>query len=260
MPVFKIVELKKGAPVPEGDAGSIVVGEALAPEEVIAAALHGARHIVQADAPFFDSEIALAKTMVESPNQFFDDPIMSIIGKPLDSEGLLSLKVECSADEKKVRTLYRFENFLKAIPGTKMILENALLIADELYTNAARNAHPRAASGGSGPAREGSVEFIACVDEKRLVFGCVDSFGELSVNRLVERIQDCLHRGVAEAMQVGTVGAGIGSYMVFSRAMSYYIGVTMGRRSVVMVSIPLGLSSKSVADIPKNLHLLSIVG
>jgi hypothetical protein len=255
-----IVELKPGMPPPQTRPNTIAIGEGLSPKEVINAVREGhISHVVQKTAPHFDSELALAHLMIENPGAFLRDPIQAIVGRPWKTEGALYLQVETSVEEKKSRVLGQFENFLKAISGTKTIRDAALLVADELYTNAARNGFLDGKRG-EGPVRDGAVEFSAFIDGGRLVFGCIDSFGELSLTRVIGRIGAVSDQGVAEAIQRNTVGAGIGSYMVFSNVMSYYIGVATGNRTVVMGAMPLGIGARAGSELPKNIHLLSQQG
>jgi hypothetical protein len=254
---LKSIEIKQGgkwqAVAKADDTSYLLKAEGLTSPEVLAVVNEGGyQHVVQKNAPYAELELNLANIMSESPGVYLADPVGSIVGRPFGSEDMLCLKVECLIDEKKVRMLYQFESFLKAVPGTKTIRETALLIADELYTNASRNGTR------GGTHRDGTITFYACVENKRLVFGCVDSFGELSVSRLLGRIATCFDQGVAESIQKGSGGAGIGSYMVFSRAMSYYIGVEMGHKTTLMVSLPLGIRTDSALELPKNLHVVTI--
>ena len=74
---------------------------------------------------------------------------------------------------------------------------------------------------------------------------------------VLERIRKCMELGVANAIRQGEGGAGIGSYMVFDACLSYYAGVTPGKESVVCVTMPLGLNRRTMAGLPKNIHLIA---
>lgn len=260
---IRIVELGSEVPAKESAEGVIGVAHSLTPNQVIRVVHNsGLMHIVQRDSLSFESEIATARAMIQHPRNFMDNPIEIILGLTPQSIDLPGLHLINSADEKKTSTLVAFENFLMALSGARTVREQALLIADELYTNATKNARlltaPGSTSGGSDVIRQGVVEFFAQADGHRLIFGVRDSFGEVGLRKVIERIKMCYEKGVAQAMNHGPGGAGIGSFMAFDSSISYYIGVEMGRRTVVCVALPLGLNRRETSQLAKNIHLLSV--
>jgi hypothetical protein len=256
----KIFEVKSGCPLPVFEQNSIVLAENLSEEEIVRMVRDGlVRHVVHKNGLYYESEFSLAKTMVEAPERFFSDPVGLILGHPMPLEAGSAnyLEVTSTSPQHKNSVLEPFENFLTHTSGTATIRENALLVADELYTNATRNWY-LSGTRGKGPVREGEVCFAAAVDHKRILFGCIDSFGELNLARVIARLNSVVDLGVANAIQEATPGAGIGSYMVFSCSLSYYIGVSKAQRTVVMASMPLGMSARSAEGLSKNIHLLAI--
>lgn len=257
-----IVDAVSSAPDSTGSWDAILATAAIPPAEVIRLVHEsGVRHVVQKDSPSFDAEIAVARLMFERPHEFFDDPATAVLGLPPDDDAAPSsfLKIESSASEKKTAMLERFENFLAEVPGTRTIRESAVLIADELYTNGSKNCWSPFGGLGEGPAREGRITFFARSDGRRLVIGCLDTYGELVLPEVLARIRSCYERGVAESINQGGGGAGIGSFMVFDHCISYYAGVEPGERTVVCAALPLGLSRRELEKLTKNIHLLSVV-
>lgn len=256
----KVLELPDLTLAPERARNSIGVAASMPPEEVIRLVANTElRHLVQKNGLAFDSELALARIMIKRPRAFLDQPIGLILGPSEDPDKLPGLSVVSTVDEKKGKTLQQFENYMMALKGSKTIREQALVIADELYTNGAKNAWPAGSRAfRSTPERPGIVEFFARSDGTRLVFGCKDSYGEMGLNSVVSRIHSCYNKGVAQSISQGEGGAGIGSFMVFNSCLSYYAGVEKGRRTVVCVALPLGMGLREASELPKNIHLVSV--
>ncbi len=240
-------------------AGTIGVVEALPAKDVVHLA-HKSNfsHIVQKDGLAFELELETAKSMVENVEQFLADPIKIIFGeaKEGDSERV-SLKVVAASSDKKSLTLDKFEEFVAKIKGARRIREQALLVADELYTNAMKLGQRHALISPDVATRVGTVEFFAESDGTRLVIGCRDSFGELGFGQVLGRISQCFEKGVVHSINQGDGGAGVGSFMVFNNCVSYYCGVEKGITTVVCVALPLGVSEMDLAGLPKNIHLVS---
>lgn len=254
----RILEFK-GRPVEAGAKDVIGVTASLEPAEVIRLAQDGSlRHIVQKDGIAFDTEVSLSRVMIDKPNVFLAQPLETILGLGEGASHLPNISLTYSTNEGKGGALRQFENFLQALPGSRAIREQAMLVADELYTNAAKNAWPNGLRPDEGPIRPGTVEFFARADDQRLIIGCRDSFGELGLARVLSRIQSCYDNGVAKSINRGKGGAGIGSFLVFDGAISYYAGVELGRRTVVCVALPLGIGYREASHLPKNIHLLSV--
>lgn len=236
----------------------IGVGKGLTSQQVIESIYDKPfQHIVQQDGIAFEAEIEASRRMIEHPTSFFDHPLQTILGQDSADESLKFL-FSCEASEKKQQLLVKFTEFLNGLKGARAIWEQALMIADEIYTNGSKNAWPKDKGLFEGPAtRTGTLDFFAQADSERLVFGCRDSFGEMDTRAVIERIRKCMILGVADAIRQGAGGAGIGSYMVFDACLSYYVGVEKGKRSVVCVAMALGLSRRNMAGLSKNIHLLA---
>lgn len=241
--------------------GVIGLAASLKPEQIIQLVHEtGVCHVVQKSGLEFDKEMAAAKRLIQSPQDFFDSPLDVILGESSsESAARADFSVQSTADEKKGKTLRLFEGFLKGVRGTSAIVDQALMAADELYTNASKNAWSESHKLFVGkPERGGSLEFFARADGRRLAFGCRDSFGEIDIFALVARIHGCFQKGVAGSIHHGAGGAGIGSYMVFNSALGYYVGVEKGKQSIVCVTLPLGVGNREQTELPKNIHLVSL--
>ena len=215
------------------------------------------RHIVQEDGVAFESEVEAARRMISDPNVFLSRPLEIILGSAGPTP-YPTFQMSVNAYEKKQQLLADFGDYVAALKGSRSIQSDAMMIADEFYTNGSKNAWPAGSALFSGPpSRGGTIDFFAEAREDRFAFGCRDSFGELNVMTVLERIKACLVTGVADAIRHGVGGAGIGSYMVFDACMSYYAGTDPGRQTVVCAVLPLGKSRKTLSGMSKNIHLIA---
>lgn len=212
------------------------------------------QHIVQSDGPRFESECRTAETMLTDPGHFLSHPLDAILGPGVQARTQFSITVEASA--KKSGPLSEFNKYLLALDESTTLNETALMAADELYTNASKNAWPADGALFQGPAvNAGTIDFFAAADDEVLAIGCRDSFGLLDIRTALGRIKTCYEQGVADSIRWGSGGAGIGSFMVFDASLSYYAAVDQGRTSLICITLPL---RRRLGGAPKNIHLLSL--
>lgn len=251
----QLIEFRAGELVSGDYSGAIGIVEEIPANEVIKVIQDShVAHVVQKNGMAYETELALANAMSGNLAEFLDDPLRLILGS--HEVAYPSLVVTSEASETKVKTLALFEDYLKSLRGARRIREPAIMMADELYTNAAKNGgyHTKLNSEPKEK-RPGTVEFFASCDETRLVFGCRDSYGDLGFSTVLNRINECFENGIVQSINNGSGGAGIGSFMVFKACISYYCGVEKGKRTVVCVALPLGSSADELDSFPKNIHL-----
>ena len=212
------------------------------------------RHLVQRKNPHFDTECATAETMIFNPQKFLAEPLNTIFGA---DSGRAELELKLQVTSKKSLVLAKLGDFVASLARSRTIWDHSLLVADELYTNSAKNGwSPNVKPFATPPQFQGSIDFFAQADAKRLVIGCRDSFGTLDVWNVIARIATCYEKGLADSIQRGSAGAGIGSFMVFESSLSYYVAAEKNRQTVVCVALPLGYSRRAGAGLAKNIHLL----
>lgn len=259
MGAARILEIKSMDEIAAlGADGGIGIGASLEPADVIRLTTEkNFHHVVQKDGLSFDTEMAVARTMSTNLQAFMDHPVQTILGlSEVDAGHLPSMHIKASVDERKSNTIEQFEAYLQALSGVRPIREEAIMIADELYTNGAKlGFDPARLSKGAKLVRPGIVEFFARTDGLRLVLGVRDSYGTLKFEQVLSRIAACFQHGMAGSIKQGEGGAGIGSFMVFNACVSYYAGVERGKRTVVCVSLPVGISRREGNALPKNIHL-----
>ncbi len=252
-------DLSAGAPNERVEPDTIGIASSLEPQDVIhLVAECGMEHVVQRDGLAFEREVQLARMMVMEPAEFFSAPLDAIFGADAGTDHFIDFAVTCGPDEKKKHVLHQLEAYLKGLTGARSIREEAMMVADELYTNGAKNGAPIVGPVDASQVKPGWVRFIARADGMRLVLGCIDSYGALDAAVMVRRIQSCFKDGVAQSInQSQGGGAGIGSYMAFNAAMSMYVAVERGRRTIVLCALPLSKRLKETINLPKNFHVLT---
>lgn len=216
------------------------------------------RHVIQEDGWDFQSELEAAKTMIERPESFISNPLSVILGRPQLAPGQI-FNISSQADEKKTKTLFQFELFLTSLTGSRSIADQAMMIADEFFTNAAKamkaskisDSEEKLSSGATAP----QIDFFSGTFGGRLVIGCRDPFGKLEISTIIERLTSCYQKGVAQSIRHGSGGAGIGTFMVFDACISYYAMVHKNRSSVVCAVLPLSSKRKDAEGLSKNIHL-----
>jgi hypothetical protein len=254
----RILNLNQPMASQDVEPGSIGVAQGLTPKHVIDLNVDcGVNHIVQSDSFDFARELDVARAMTQNPQDFFNDPIRMLFPSS-DHVTMELFKHRVGSDQNKKDVLLQVETFLGTLKGTRSVRDEAMIVADELYTNGAKNTG-NFYDVNAPDVRPGWVEFIAAADDKRIVLGCIDSYGALEISNITKRIQKCLQDGVSASInQNQNAGAGIGSYMVFSSSYSMYIGVKEGQKTIVLCAFPLGVRHKEMMNFTKNLHTLSV--
>ena len=260
MPSAVVWDLTQGfVPQAPAAAGTIGIGVSIAPNEVIDLKVDGGLdHIVQKDSLAFDQEMVCAREIVSSPCSFLDRPLEVIFGREQPESIFTDFRETVVAGEKKKAVLARLDEFLHGLTGARAIRDDAMMVADELFTNGAKNGAPLVGEVDAASVNAGEIHFVARGDGRRLVLGCIDSYGTLEVGALTRKIQGIYRKGVASSINHGPGGAGIGSYMVFNSSISLYLGVEKGRRTVVLCSLPLSMRVKETITLSKNLHVVEI--
>ena len=245
---------------------AIGLASATAPEEVLDLALSkGLHHICQKDNPFCDSDVETSGLMIIEPHRFMDLPLSGVLDPQNCSmekeQELTHFRSNFSKIAEKHSMLESLREYLARISKSNSLHSEIILVADELFTNAvfnsARAGKPLLRGDTSVTMPDGfQGEIRAGVTGGRFALVCTDPFGNLELPKLVQRMRDCYTKGVQTMMNLGEGGAGIGSYLVYSAATSYFACVERGRRTVIVWSVPLNLSLRKRVMLPKNAHFI----
>ena len=223
------------------------------------------KHIVQKDGFRFDREHLAGQIMLANPELFLRDPLEVICGVnsnlPADAR---RFQFNCPAHTNNSDMLDALNDFISQGSNTRRISDRAVLIADELYTNASKNSWLKSVplhlrdSNESPVSHHGAVEIFAHADSEKMVLGCRDSFGKLDLKSVLGRMRKCYENGVVDSIRRGEQGAGIGSYLVFESSASYYAAVRRNQTTVVCSVLALGAYLRQSTELPKNIHLLDL--
>lgn len=258
-------------PIPENIPKSHCIGvcDGLDRKQVInLIATTGIPHIVQVSSVEFESELMTSAMMIEKPLTFLDDPISNTLlasfqRNPAEFPDAPNhrFKYSFNSSIEKKAALDSLRTYVSKVPKSKTIINNAVLMADELYTNAVFNAPIK--KEGMEVSRTISVHLeerkppaLHCFyNSSRLFVGVEDPYGTLRIPKIIERIKICYDQGVSSSIRMGTGGAGIGSFMVYEASCGYYICIDPGKRTLVAATLPLGVSSRVYEETPKNFHI-----
>lgn len=267
---IRILDLSQGIPS-ESASRSIAVSDQLSPAEVLNLSLTTSlRHVCQSSNSHFESEIKSAQQMLIDPQSFFDCPLsVSLNPEQIgasDEKGKTLFRVDFSSMQQKAAMLESLQQFLSQQTRSSALQAELAIVADELFTNAVFNAPFVSETGLPIDRLQGETE-VKMTDGKfgtisigvhndQMAMVCHDPYGSLNLNYLLHRIHDCYRHGVENMMNMGTGGAGIGSYVIFSSSTSYYAGVDKGRRTVIACLVPLNMGNRKRQEQPKNIHLI----
>tara|TARA_B100000749_G_scaffold280771_1_gene278573 strand:+ start:58772 stop:59665 length:894 start_codon:yes stop_codon:yes gene_type:complete len=227
-------------------------------------------HLVQPNKFDFELELNSSALIAANPNTFFDFPASTILapqraGKSAEEE-FVFIDFEFNKSSEKHPALILLEVELEKISSNQSLISTVRTIGDELFTNAIYNAPFIGSVGIKGEDRQKVIQlpeskksriFLA-KDDQRLVVGCVDRYGSLELNRLVDKVHSCFKMGAASQIQMDSKkGAGIGTYMLFEASPSIYVGVDEGQHTVFACVLPMNMSSKKVQELPKSYHFIS---
>lgn len=257
-----------------GSPGCIGVAEGLAPDQTLRLATElGYRHICQKSGLEYDVELKSSEVLVREPEAFFQNPICSVfsptdVSRANERALILSESLFNSSNEKR-QVLEQANNAMESKGLSRTLIEDITSVADEMFTNAIFNApfidHKTHKNPGvSRQDLEVRLEqgkfarlFLAC-DDKRLMVACEDPYGSLNLLSYFNKIKATYDRGAAATMNFGPGGAGLGSYIIFNTGASLFAGVHPAQATIIGCVLPLGMSNRKRALLPKHLHWIQL--
>lgn len=220
-------------------------------------------HLVQTSNPVVENEMYASAQIIADANAFFSCPIKGILRPKINSKtNTNNFQMVFNSSKQKNDFLEGLKIYLSGFVKRESTIDEILLIADEMFSNAIFNAPYINSVGAKGVNRnEGEVTsdksavFLAGCTDNQLALCCIDQYGSLDLNALLERIYKCYDQGAEEVMdKTGKGGAGLGVFLVFDGSSSLYSLVKPGKFTLMANTIPLGLSRKKKQMIQKSLH------
>ena len=104
---------------------------------------------------------------------------------------------------------------------------------------------------------EDSILIIEKNPNKGLVsISVIDFYGSLDCYKMLENIYAAHKNGFRNSMSKNSIGAGLGSALIYEYADSLLIGVIPDQKSRVTAILPFGVSEKRMTQIQKSLHII----
>ncbi|MBX3020906.1 MAG: hypothetical protein KF799_04455 [Bdellovibrionales bacterium] len=244
----------------------VVVAQKASLRENVALLESGFQHIVQQDREDFPQELLAASLMTTRPDAFQKNPVPFFLSdfQPdmlKDPDKNLAMKFHKSSQ--KSLLLDWLSAFLQQNPQTFAIHDLSLQAADEMLTNAFFNAPirpgglrpfqklPRDAEAEISAAK--SATLFATVSERRMIVGCMDSFGSFSQPNLMEHLRHNFSQDSIRTRE-GQNGAGLGLRYLIENAANFYLLCHKGISSLVACGFVLeGLKANLYK--PKHMHI-----
>jgi hypothetical protein len=93
-------------------------------------------------------------------------------------------------------------------------------------------------------------------DKGLVAISVIDYYGSLDCYKMLENIYAAQKDGFRDSMSKNSIGAGLGSAMVYEHVDSLIIGVIPGVISRVTAILPYGVSEKKINQIQKSIHII----
>ncbi|PIU01221.1 MAG: hypothetical protein COT74_01570 [Bdellovibrionales bacterium CG10_big_fil_rev_8_21_14_0_10_45_34] len=246
-----------------------IIPNATAAELVNAVFQGAALHAVADNHEDKENEVATATLLDTNPLDFLRKcPRILLDPKQIMSEAIELEEYWIQSTKQKVRLVKKVREFVESIPKASSVVDSALMVADELITNALFNApvdedkhhvyNDLDRTHQVNLAEKDMARLYLATNGSRLVVGCRDPFGSLRPQALVQHIKKTFDEGISSAMNMGGGGAHIGLRMVLDVSMSLYIVVDPWNTTNVFAVLPIGRRYRQMDDVPKALHVVNL--
>jgi hypothetical protein len=224
----------------------------------------GVEHVVQRSSMAFDQELVTARRMQDQVENFFRNPLASILSlenpTPSEEKTLTRFFMEFTSAYQRDELIAQLRAQMDG-QINKDLLSDVLLIADELFSNAAHHAPLNI-----GPISEmrrkvhmlkgarlkpGQVK--VGVDHERVVISCLDQYGSLDAREYLKQVRELISSGMHVTL---TSGSGVGNYMVYMASVSLYVAVVNGQGTMICAAMPLKGGRIKRSQMAKNLHIM----
>ncbi|MGZ6471501.1 MAG: hypothetical protein ACXWRZ_10090 [Bdellovibrio sp.] len=228
---------------------NIHVGENCSSIEVLESILSSKCQVfLNKENPDFLNDLKRSARICDDKEAYFHSP-----EKVLLNENSRIVKVPFQSTVDKGIALVEVDNYCTLL-NSSFLTESLQAIFEELFMNAVFDA-PREAGSQEDPY---PAELLMGDDGNSLIISCLDRYGSLKPEKLLNRILQVEKHGAGQVMNMDTSigGAGIGSSIIYGCSATLVLGVKPGEFTRVSCVIPLKTSRKKFSDIKKNIHLV----
>ena len=202
-------------------------------------------HICQEDGYLYAEEMQIADRLSNPSSINWKEPINNIFITPQAT----SLVIDINKSLSKQVTIETVEKFLLNNKVKQTLLQDICLAIEETISNVLMHAAPHV----EGP-RIGQLHVAIDSVNSKLGFVCQDFAGKMPIDKMLNKINKCYIDGVGGSISMTTKGAGIGTFLVFYGAGSYFLFNKSGVSSFVGASYPLMSDKKRLAFF-KHVHV-----
>lgn len=210
---------------------------------------------IQEDSHNPEKALNLAAQMVLEPDKFFTDPINCILNTKQNEANKITIIIDrdFSKLEEKYLILSEIEKTVLNSINSNSMMYDIESIADELVTNAIFHATQEIQKRKDHMISGAFGNIKLAMTENELVISCRDPHGTLMPKNLFSRIYTCATTDIANSINMGSGGAGIGSFLVHSMSAYYIIAVEENVQTIFSSVLPLKMSNRKRLKLPKNL-------
>jgi CheY-like chemotaxis protein len=171
---------------------------------------------------------------------------------------------DVTSSSQKNALLDEVQGFLSDLGCNNRIVDTAVSVADEFFTNAVYNApvdatgHPKYASLSRTRRVDlettETVKFRFACDGRTFGLSAEDKFGRLEKATVQSYLRKCMSRD-PDQIDEKAGGAGLGFYQIFESLNAFVVNVSPYRRTELIGLMDVSGTYRTFADRPKSLHL-----
>jgi hypothetical protein len=247
----------------------IIIVEKASLKEVLSLAERGYRQFVNKNRDDFSQELLFSALMIAKPTSFAGPSPMFLANFSPNTgpneENHVSIPFNSNFEKQTI--LEKLNFFLMQDNKLISLKELCIQVADEMYMNAMFSApidetgkhfyqNLRRDQNVSYPAGK-SAKIFSCYSQSRVIVGCTDPFGSLSIQTLVSHLNALFLSDQAKTKDNSAAGAGVGLKYMIENASLFYCFIKPGEFCFVACGFLLK-GMKANLNENKNFHFIQI--
>ena len=202
-------------------------------------------HVSQEDGYLFADENEISRKLMASGGIDWINPIYNIFA----AKDLNALTINLNKNANKQAIIQNVEHFLEENKVKQTLLQDLCLAVEETMSNVLMHAAPHVQDN-----HIGQLQVAHDIANSKVGFVCQDFAGKMNIDKMLNKIQKCYLEGVGNSISMTTKGAGIGTFLVFDGAGSYFLFNKADVSAFVGASYPV-MSDKKRLAFSKHYHI-----
>lgn len=203
------------------------------------------KHLCQQDGFLCDEEVKISEKLADSSKIDWKNPVQNLF----NGQQLILKNYVITKNTIKQDIIVDIENFLIECKVKQTLLQDICLAIEETLSNALIHAAPHISV-----SEIGLLQVAIDMVNLKAGFVCQDFAGKMNIDRMLKKIQKCYQDGVGNSISMTTRGAGIGKFLVFDGASSYFLFNKNGTSAFVGASYPI-MADKKRLQFTKHFHI-----